>query len=37
MNEVKRYFQIETGTTNKSANISKIQGKKNFCHEPKAN
>ena len=25
MNEVKRYFQIETGTTNKSANISKIQ------------
>ena len=37
MNELKPFFPVEIDTSEKSANISKAQDKKKFCHVPKAN
>ena len=38
MNKVKPFFRVEIGASEKSADISKIQDKKNFfSHVPKTN
>ena len=37
MNKVKRFFRVEIGASEKSADISKIKDKKDIFHAPKAN
>ena len=34
MNKIKPFFRVETGASEKSADISKIRDKKLFCHLP---